>query len=87
MALCVTARAMDLLNRPRTDIIAITMPCFGTTQRTKSNAEILAQRLGVTLERVDIAKQVLQHFEDIGHSRMTKTLPLRTPRPAPAPWC
>ena len=68
MALCVTARAMDLLNRPRTDIIAITMPCFGTTQRTKSNAEILAQRLGVTLERVDIAKQVLQHFEDIGHS-------------------
>ena len=68
LALCVTARAMDLLNRPRTDIIAITMPCFGTTQRTKSNAEILAQRLGVTLERVDIAKQVLQHFEDIGHS-------------------
>ena len=59
---------MDLLKRPRTDIIAITMPCFGTTQRTKSNAEILAQRLGVTLERVDITKQVLQHFEDIGHS-------------------
>ena len=69
LALCVTARAMDLLNRPRTDIIAITMPCFGTTQRTKSNAEILAQRLGVTLERVDITKQVLQHFEDIGHSK------------------
>lgn len=68
LALCVTARAMDLLNRPRTDIIAITMPCFGTTQRTKSNAEILAQRLGVTLERVDITKQVLQHFEDIGHN-------------------
>ena len=69
LALCVTVRAMDLLNRPRTDIIAITMPCFGTTQRTKSNAEILAQRLGVTLERVDITKQVLQHFEDIGHSK------------------
>ncbi len=69
LALCVTVRAMDLLNRSRTDIVAITMPCFGTTQRTKSNAEILAQRLGVTLERVDITKQVLQHFEDIGHSK------------------
>jgi NAD+ synthase (glutamine-hydrolysing) len=56
-----------MLNRPRTDIIAVTMPCFGTTKRTRSNAEILAEKLGATLRTVDITKAVNQHFEDIGH--------------------
>ncbi len=68
LALLVTVKAFDLLKRPRTDIIAITMPCFGTTVRTKSNAEKLATALGVSFRTVDITKSVLQHFEDIGQS-------------------
>ena len=68
LALLVTVRAFDLLHRDRKDIIAITMPCFGTTNRTKSNAEKLANALGVTFETINITKSVLQHFEDIGQS-------------------
>jgi len=56
-----------LLNRPRTDIVAVTMPCFGTTSRTRSNAEILCQELGVTFRTVDIGSTVKAHFADIGH--------------------
>lgn len=66
LALLVTAKAMDLLNRPRTDIVAVTMPCFGTTKRTKSNAQLLSEQLGVTLKEVDITAAVRQHFKDIG---------------------
>ena len=68
LALLVTVRAFDLLRRDRKDIVAVTMPCFGTTERTKSNAEKLASALGVTFQTVDITKSVLQHFEDIGQS-------------------
>ena len=67
LALLVMARAMDLLQRPRTDILAVTMPCFGTTQRTRSNAEILCNALGVTFQTVEIAQSVRAHFADIGH--------------------
>ena len=67
LALLVSVRAMDLLKRPRTDVIAVTMPCFGTTKRTRSNAEVLCERLGVTFRCVDIKAAVNQHFEDIGH--------------------
>lgn len=67
LALLVCVMAMDLLKRPHTDIVALTMPCFGTTKRTRSNAEILCDALGVTFREVDISKAVLQHFEDIGH--------------------
>jgi len=67
LALLVTARAMDLLSRPRKDIIAVTMPCFGTTARTKCNAERLCEYLGVTLREVNITDAVNQHFKDIGH--------------------
>jgi len=67
LALLVTARAMDMLSRPRTDIIAVTMPCFGTTKRTKSNAERLCACLGVTLREIDITESVTRHFKDIGH--------------------
>ena len=67
LALLVCVMAMDLLKRPNTDIVAVTMPCFGTTKRTRSNAEILCDALGVTFREVDISKAVLQHFEDIGH--------------------
>ncbi len=67
LALLVSVKAMDLLKRPRTDVIAVTMPCFGTTSRTRSNAEILCERLGVTFRCVDIKAAVNQHFKDIGH--------------------
>ena len=67
LALLVSVKAMDRLNRSRTDVIAVTMPCFGTTQRTKSNAVRLCEALGVTLCEIDITKAVVQHFEDISH--------------------
>lgn len=68
LALLVAAKALDLLGRPRTDIIGVTMPCFGTTGRTRSNAEVLCEELGVELRCIDIARSVKVHFEDIGHS-------------------
>ena len=67
LALLVSVKAMDLLKRPRTDVIAVTMPCFGTTVRTRSNAELLCERLGVSFRCVDIKAAVNQHFRDIGH--------------------
>ena len=66
MALLVMERAMKQLGRPMEDIIAVTMPCFGTTKRTRSNAELLCEALGVTLRTIDIADAVKQHFKDIG---------------------
>ncbi len=68
LALLVAVKAFDLLKRGRKDIIAVTMPCFGTTKRTRSNAEKLALSLGVDFRTVDITKSVLQHFEDINQS-------------------
>lgn len=67
LALLVSVCAMDLLKRPRTDIIAVTMPCFGTTVRTRTNAEVLCERLGVSFRCIDIKAAVTQHFRDIGH--------------------
>ena len=69
LALLVAARTMDLMHRPRTDVIAITMPCFGTTKRTKGNAETLCELLGVTLRTIDIKASVDLHFADIGHDK------------------
>ena len=68
LALLITARAMAMLDRPASDIVAITMPCFGTTSRTKSNAELLAERVGATLKIIDIGEAVKVHFRDIGQS-------------------
>ena len=67
LALLVCAKTMDLLSRDRKDVIAVTMPCFGTTKRTKSNAISLCEALGVTLREIDITDSVLKHFSDIGH--------------------
>ena len=67
LAVLVAARAMDILSRPRTAVIAITMPCFGTTERTKSNALALAEELGCTAKTIDIKAAVTQHFKDISH--------------------
>ena len=65
LALLVTVRAMKLLNRPLSDILAVTMPCFGTTSRTRSNSEKLCRLLGVSFKVVNITKAVNQHFADI----------------------
>ena len=67
LAVLVTARAFDLLEIPREKIICVTMPCFGTTDRTYQNAVTLTKELGATLKEVRIMKAVEQHFEDIGH--------------------
>ena len=68
LALLVCIGAMDILGESRDKVVAVTMPCFGTTARTKSNAERLAEALGATLKCIDIKAAVNQHFEDIGHS-------------------
>lgn len=66
LALIVAVHAFDMLGLDRNGIIAVTMPCFGTTKRTKSNAYYLAEAYGVTLKEVNITAAVRQHFADIG---------------------
>ncbi len=67
LALLVAVRTFDILGRDRKGIIGITMPGFGTTDRTHDNAVRLMQSLGVTLREISISKAVRQHFADIGH--------------------
>ena len=67
LALLVTVKAFDKIGLDRKGIIGITMPGFGTTDRTHNNAVKLMQTLGVTIREISIAKAVTQHFEDIGH--------------------
>ncbi len=67
LALLVTVKAFDKLDLNRKGIIGITMPGFGTTDRTHNNAVKLMNTLGVTIREISIAKAVTQHFEDIGH--------------------
>ncbi len=69
LALLVAVRAMKLLGRPATDISAVTMPCFGTTDRTRSNSETLCRLLGVSFREINISDSVKQHFADIGQSQ------------------
>ncbi len=67
LALLVAVHAFDMLGLPPAGIVGITMPGFGTTARTRTNAETLAAHLGVTLRKIDITAAVLHHFDDIGH--------------------
>ena len=67
LALLVTARTYAELGMPSSDILCVTMPCFGTTARTKNNAVALCSSLGVSLREVPIADAVRVHFRDIGH--------------------
>ncbi|MBO0790592.1 MAG: NAD(+) synthase, partial [Ktedonobacteraceae bacterium] len=67
LALLVTQRAFDMLSLSPDGIVAITSPGFGTTDRTLTNAELLAKSLGITLHQIPIRNAVLQHFQDIGH--------------------
>lgn len=67
LALLVTARAFDMLGLPRKGIVAVTMPGFGTTDRTYNNAVAMIKSLGATFKEVPIVKAVMQHFADIDH--------------------
>ena len=67
LALLVIARAFDMLGLPRENIISVTMPAFGTTDRTYNNAVTLTHLLHATLREINIKAAVLQHFQDIGH--------------------
>lgn len=67
LAILVTAKAYDLLGLDRKDILGVTMPCFGTTDRTYQNACLLVEKLGATLKEVDIKEAVTLHFKDIEH--------------------
>lgn len=68
LALLVTVMAHKKLGLPLSDIIAVSMPCFGTTERTKTNAEKLCEQLGVQFKNIDISDSVMSHFRDIGQS-------------------
>ncbi len=67
LALLVTVRAFDMLGKPHKDIVAVTMPCFGTTDRTYQNAVMLTRLLGVNLREIRINEAVMLHLRDIGH--------------------
>lgn len=67
LALLVTAKAFDVLGLERSGITAVTMPCFGTTDRTYQNACKMSLKVGATLREVRIGDAVMQHFKDIGH--------------------
>lgn len=67
LALLVTVRAFKSLGKDLKDIIAVTMPGFGTTKKTKSNSVKLMEALGVTVKEVPVGKTVNSHFKDIGH--------------------
>ena len=68
LAILVAVKTFTKLNRSLKDVIAVTMPCFGTTSRTFDNTVKLAKSLGVTLKKVDITKSALRHLKDIKHS-------------------
>ena len=67
LAVLVACRTMDMLGLSRENVIAVTMPCFGTTGRTYNNAIKLAKELGITLREINIKESVLSHLKDIGH--------------------
>ena len=86
LALLVAVRAMKQLGRPARDVLAVTMPCFGTTKRTRSNAEILCDELQVSFKEIDIANTVHSHFADIGQDESVLDVTFETDRPACARW-
>lgn len=67
LALLVTVRAFKALNKDLKDVIAVTMPCFGTTKKTKNNSLKLIQALGATAKTIPLSESVKRHFKDIGH--------------------
>lgn len=74
LALLASVEAMKLLSRPMGDIVTVTMPCFGTTARTRTNAEKLCEQLGTAFRAIDIMTSVKQHFSDIGHDESDRSV-------------
>lgn len=74
LAFLVIIKAYEVLNLPKENIIAITMPGFGTTSRTHKNSIKLINEYGATFREIDITKSSLQHFEDIGHDKKMKDI-------------
>ncbi len=68
LAVMVSAMAVKKMGLPSTNVIACTLPCFGTSSRTKSNAIVVAEQIGAEVRVIDIGKAVYQHFDDIGHA-------------------
>lgn len=68
LALIASCYAVDKAKMGRKDVLAVTMPCFGTSERTRRNSHILAEALGVSIKEIDITETVLSHFKDIGQS-------------------
>ncbi len=68
LAVMVSAMAVKRMGLPAENVIACTLPCFGTSSRTKSNAVIVAEQMGAEVRVIDIGKSVYQHFDDIGHA-------------------
>lgn len=86
LALLVAVRTMKQLGRPVSDVLAVTMPCFGTTRRTRSNAEILCAELGVEFQEIDIARTVHSHFNDIGQDKDVLDVTFENGQAGCAPW-
>ena len=68
LCVLVCAMAVKKMGLPSTNVVACTLPCFGTSSRTKSNAIVVAEQLGCEVRVIDIGKSVYQHFDDIGHA-------------------
>ena len=68
LALIVSREALALLKRPAEDVVAVTMPCFGTSNRTRANAEKLCNALGISMQEINIGESVKRHLADIGHT-------------------
>ena len=68
LAVMVSAMAVKKMGLPSTNVVACTLPCFGTSSRTKSNAIVVAEQIGAEVRVIDIGKSVYQHFDDIGHA-------------------
>ncbi len=74
LALLVSIEALKLLGRPASDVITITMPCFGTTARTRTNAEKMCISFGTDFRTIDIMEAVKQHFSDISHDESNRNV-------------
>ena len=68
LCVMVCAMAVKKLGLPASNVVACTLPCFGTSSRTKSNAIVVAEQCGAEVRVIDIGKSVYQHFDDIGHA-------------------
>ena len=74
LALLVAVHAMQRLGRPAQDVLAVTMPCFGTTHRTRSNAEILCEELGVTFQEIPIARHIVRYAADAAENEALRAV-------------